>query len=75
MEVVMKKAWLGVDVGKEFTRVLFRTPLLKKLQVSLALVDDIKVRMSDSSRVEQGLAQEEVRAVLSTKAKVRNPAG
>ena len=71
----MKKAWLGVDVGKEFTRVLFRTPLLKKLQVSLALVDDIKVRMSDSARVEQGLAQEEVRAVLSTKAKVRSPAG
>ena len=71
----MKKAWLGVDVGKAFTRVLFRTPLLKKLQVSLALGDDIKVRMSDSARVEQGLAQEEVRAVLSTKAKVRNPAG
>lgn len=70
----MKKAWLGVDVGKEFTGVGFRTSLLKKLQVSLTLGDD-KVRMLDSARVEQGLAQEEVRAVLSTKAKVRNPAG
>ena len=71
----MKKAWLGVDVGKEFTGVGFRTPLLKKLHVSLALGDDIKVRKLDSARVEQRLAQEEVRAVLSTKAKVRNPAG